>query len=239
MRPVIAITSGRREEPPGEGPRVRPGRVQVVLDEVLVARLRQAGAVVVILPPGDVGAVDELGPELDGVVLSGGAFDIDPAHYGASRRARIDGVDEDRTGLELALVRRARASELPLLGICGGMQAIAVALGGTLVQDLATERPGSLEHEQPNDPAEPSHELVVDPDWVDLLPDQVNSTHHQAVDEPGPLQVVARAPDGVIEAVCLPGHPFLVGVQWHPELLDGRLTDALVAAARRGRSSRP
>ena len=113
------------------------------------------------------------------------------------------------------------------------MQAQAVALGGSLVQDIRTADPAALDHEQPTDPATPGHPLRTAPGWA-WLGDAVNSTHHQAVDRLGPLVAVAHAPDGVVEAVTLPGHPFYVGVQWHPELLAPTpLFPALVEAARR------
>lgn len=208
------------------------------MGEALVTRLRDAGAGVVLLPPGDPETALALLPTVAAVVVTGGAVDLDPRHYGQAPRARLDRVDEARAELELALARVAAATGLPFLGVCGGMQTLAVALGGTLVQDLATANPGALEHEQPTDPRTPWHALeVVERPWGSLFPPAVNSTHHQAVDDPGPLVVVARAPDGVVEAVALPGHPFCLGVQWHPELLDDALFASLVDQARRpGRS---
>ncbi|MFZ5478294.1 MAG: gamma-glutamyl-gamma-aminobutyrate hydrolase family protein [Myxococcota bacterium] len=222
MKPLVAVTCDRRDGGPApEGPRVRPKRAEVFVGEVVVQRLRAAGAHVVLLPPGDPGALDALRPA--GVVITGGHFDIHPRHYGQAVTARLDRVEEDRTALELALARRCVERGTPVLGVCGGMQALAVALGGTLHQDI-------FGHEQLADPATPAHAILADPAWAALFGDAVNSTHHQAVDATGPLQVVARAPDGVVEAVALAGHPFCVGVQWHPELLDGRLFSALVSA---------
>ena len=232
-RPLILVTADRRLGAIGVGPRVRPARMEVVVGEALVERLRAAGAIAVVVPPGD---ADAVGPLLDfaaGVVISGGAFDIHPRHYRQASAARLDRIDEGRTSLELALAARCVARGVPLLGVCGGMQALVVALGGTLIQDIHTLLPNAGEHEQPGDPAAPAHALVVDPEWRALFGDAVNSTHHQAAAELGPLRVVARAPDGVVEAVVLDGHPFCVGVQWHPELLDGRVFQALVDAAAR------
>jgi putative glutamine amidotransferase len=200
------------------------------LSEIIVSRVRAAGGIAVLLPPGEPDVIEEILPRVQAVIVTGGAFDIHPRHYGQAVRGRLDTVEESRTSLELPLARAAAERGLPFLGICGGMQALAVAVGGTLVQDIGACVPGALEHEQPTDPAEPWHAIVPDPSWASLLGDSVNSTHHQAVDDPGPLSVVARAPDGVVEAVALPGHPFCVGVQWHPELFDARLFDALVSA---------
>ena len=230
-RPVVAITCDRRAGGSSPaGPRVRPARPQVQLYEGLVAHVRDAGAVALLLPPGDPDAVDMILARVDAVIVTGGAFDIHPSHYGQAVRARLDRVEEERTALELTLARAAAARGVPLLGICGGMQALAVALGGTLVQDIGTDVPGALEHEQPTDPATAWHPLLADAKWAALFGNAVNSTHHQAVADAGPLPVVGRAPDGVTEAVALPGHPFCLGVQWHPELLDGRLFAALVSS---------
>jgi putative glutamine amidotransferase len=202
----------------------------VVLNEILVARVRAAGAIPILLPPGDPDAIDAILERVDAVVITGGAMDIHPRHYGQDVTARLDTVQEARTALELPLARVCVARDVPILGICGGMQALAVAVGGTLVQDIGTQVPGAMEHEQPTDPVTPWHPVEVWGPLAGRVGDAVNSTHHQAVAELGPLAVVGRAPDGVVEAVHLPGHRFCLGVQWHPELLDGRLFAALVSA---------
>lgn len=230
-RPLLAITCDRRDAGAAPaGPRVRPPRAQVYVNEVLVARVRAAGAVPVLVPPGDAADIDALLAVVSGVIITGGAMDIHPRHYGQDVVARLDRVEESRTALELPLARACAARGVPLLGICGGMQALAVALGGTLVQDIGTQVHGALEHEQPTDPAIPWHPIEATGPWAALVGPAVNSTHHQAVAATGPLDVFARAPDGVVEAVSLAGHPFCLGVQWHPELLDGRLFAALVSS---------
>lgn len=218
---------------------MRPGRVFVRLDEAIVDRIRAAGGVAVVLPPGDAAALPILTGLVDGLVVSGGPFDIHPRRYGQAVQARIDGVDDARTDLELALLAWARRARVPALGVCGGMQAMVVEAGGTLHQDVRAVLPGALDHEQPGDPTTPGHPLRwVHPAWEGRLPAAVNSTHHQAADAVGPLRVIARAPDGVVEAVDLPGHPFYVGVQWHPELLGDTLYAALVDAAAAAEGSR-
>lgn len=223
----MLITTDRREPrdglPAPGAPRLRPARPEIVVKEAVVEVVRAAGGLPLLLPPGalpdeDLGGLLRI---VDAVVVTGGAFDIHPRHYGQAVQGRLDRVDEARTGLELPLCAACLDTRVPVLGICGGMQALAVAAGGSLVQDIGTQVPGALEHEQPTDPATGWHPVALEGTLARALGPQVqvNSTHHQAVDHPGALTVVGRAPDGVIEAVALRDHPFAVGVQWHPELL--------------------
>ncbi len=230
MKPRVAVTCDRREAGPvNPSPRVRPARSEVFVSEHVVSRLRTAGAAVLLLPPGDPDGGAELLDLVDALVITGGAFDIHPHHYGEAVTARLDRVDEDRTTLELRLAATALARDLPVLGLCGGMQAMVVAAGGSLLQHVDG-------HEQDTDPAGPAHALIVEPgvpEWLAtaLGPDS-NSTHHQAAGRLGPFRVAARAPDGVIEAVYDPARRFAVGVQGHPELRGDALFEALVKASR-------
>lgn len=179
---------------------------------------------------------------LDGLVVTGGAFDIDPALWGAAERHPTVRLKERRTRFEWRLLEAALARGLPVLAICGGMQLLNVVLGGTLLQHIPDAVPGALAHEQPNPRTEPGHEVDIAPGSrlhgiTGRLRMAVNSAHHQAVDVPGrDLLVSARAPDGVVEAVEHRHHPFVIGVQWHPEYGidpgDRRLFEGLVAAAR-------
>lgn len=235
-RPFVLVTTGRRAAAPHTPVpgRVRPPRPEVHLAEPLIDAICAAGGQPLLLPPTplDVATLAGLLERVDAVVISGGAFDIHPRHYGQPARGRVDSPDEARTGTELALIRAALDVDLPLLGVCGGMQAMAVATGGSLIQDIATELAESLPHEQPGDPARPSHRVDLSPGRLRELfgaSVEVNSTHHQAVAHPGAFTVTGRAPDGVVEAIELPGHRFAVGVQWHPELLgQGALFAGLV-----------
>lgn len=207
------------------------------------AWVARAGGLPLWVGPESADAVDALVDIGDAVVVTGGDFDISPALYGAtSRGARLDPEKPARTRFESQLVATALEKNLPILGICGGMQLLAVVMGGTLVQDIASEIPGALEHEQPGSPAEPAHPVRLEAgcflaNRLRTLEILVNSTHHQAVASPGPrLSVIGRAPDGVVEAVADDSER-RVGVQWHPELLDDAACQALyehlVFAARR------
>ncbi|MCE2565415.1 gamma-glutamyl-gamma-aminobutyrate hydrolase family protein [Komagataeibacter sp. FNDCF1] len=170
----------------------------------------------------DPGIAAQMVSRLDAVVITGGAFDVPPALYGATQAHATVQTKPRRTVAEAALFEAAMEKGIPVLGICGGMQLLAVLLGGTLVQHIPDACPGALAHEQPNPRDEAGHDVHVVPGTAlarlvgaTRLP--VNSSHHQAVRDPGRCVACAHAPDGVIEAIELPGHPFCIGVQWHPE----------------------
>ncbi len=159
---------------------------------------------------------------IDALVVTGGAFDIDPSLYGEGERHTTVSLKVERTEAELALVRGALARDMPVLGICGGMQLLAVALGGKLIQHIPDEVSEALAHEQPNPRDEPGHDVTVARGTLlhrltgrSTL--SVNSAHHQAVRSPGTAIISAVAADGVIEAIEDPVRRFCLGVQWHPE----------------------
>jgi putative glutamine amidotransferase len=200
-----------------------------------------AGGLPVTLPHDAALAADYL-DHIEALVVTGGAFDVDPALYGDGERHATVTLKEGRTAAELALVRGALAREMPVLGICGGQQLLAVALGGTLIQHIPDAVPDALAHEQPNPRHEPGHAVTITPGTllhqiVGTTEMRVNSAHHQAVRHPGRFAVVnAIAPDQVVEGIEDPRHRFCLGVQWHPEFLidpgDRRIFDALIAACR-------
>lgn len=191
----------------------------------------------------ELGRAEELLLLCDGLVVTGGAFDVPPELYGEARRPACGPSWPERTTFELALTRLALARDLPLLGVCGGMQLLAVACGGSLHQDLATDL-GLTGHRQPPPKDAPSHAAQVAAGTrlaalVGAGQLLVNSTHHQAVREPGRgVTVSARAADGVIEAIELDDRRFALGVQWHPEALaraeprHAAIYGGLVAAAK-------
>jgi putative glutamine amidotransferase len=198
-----------------------------------------AGAVPIILPVVDAVATDpdrflEL---VDGLLLSGGS-DIDPASYGAAPGAEISGARPERDRVELSLAWRALELDLPLLGICRGMELLNVATGGTLVQHLP-DRVGHDGHRH-TPGAFSDHEVRLEPgslaaEVVGAERTDVKSHHHQGLDELGE-EVVASgwSDDGVVEAIELPERRFALGVLWHPEEDErSRVIGALVEASER------
>ena len=198
-----------------------------------------AGGVPLALPhlPGQAEAMLDA---IDALIVTGGAFDVSPALYGVAETHASVTLKQGRTAAELALLRGAMARGMPVLGICGGMQLLAVALGGTLIQHIPDSVADALPHEQPNPRHEAGHDVRIEPNTklhaiVGAVQMAVNSSHHQAVRDAGRGIVSAVAPDGVIEAIEDPAAAFCIGVQWHPEFHidagDQRLFAALIAAA--------
>ncbi len=202
--------------------------------------LTEAGASVVLIPH-DKKAVDNYVKILDGILISGGDFDVPPKYYGDSSLHPKTDINEARSDFELALAKAAMTKDVPLLGICGGAQLLTVAAGGGLHQHLKDDLSGSLEHEQPTPRYRPYHEIAVRPDSVlakiiGKTEMKVNSAHHQGIKFGGRAKVVATATDSVAEAVEIPDHRFYLGLQWHPEYNtdpgDEKIFAAFVAAAR-------
>jgi putative glutamine amidotransferase len=208
------------------------------------AVLASGGAPLVLPYTGDAAVLTAYLDGIDGLLVTGGAFDVPPELFGEAPREGLGALKPERSHFELALLRGALERDLPVLGICGGMQLLNVAYGGTLYQDLERERPDATGHQQTIDRREPAHDVVVQPGTVlartvGVARLQVNSTHHQAVSRVGTGLVASGAsPDGLVEAIEDPARRFIVGVQWHPELLfqsvppNAGLYRALVSAAR-------
>jgi putative glutamine amidotransferase len=180
----------------------------------------------------------------DALVLGGGV-DVDPAHYGRSALANgTVEIDAERDAVDFALLAEARRAGAPVLGICRGLQVVNVAFGGTLVQDIPSERPSPVVHQRSRDEkARRDHSVTIAPGTrlaeIARAPEiAVNSRHHQAIDRVGSgLTVSGTAPDGMTEAVEARGDAWLLAVQWHPENLAGdpvseRLFGDFVRAAR-------
>ena len=205
--------------------------------------VRQAGGIPILITPEKSSEVTTILSKLDGVVISGGDFDIPPEYYGAQNSDKLGAFQVERTAFEKTLVEACLKERIPVLGICGGMQLLNVVCGGTLVQDLSY-RPKTDEHQQPEDKRQPFHSVALEPssklsELCGIRQLQVNSTHHQVIETvPDSLLASGIAPDGVIEAIELKGEQFALGVQWHPELLNGeehqKIYDGLVQACRHG-----
>jgi len=207
------------------------------------AAVRQAGGTPRVLDLAET-ASDAL-KGVDGVLLTGGD-DVDPSLYGETPHPTVEAAETGRDAFELALVRHALDANLPIFAICRGLQVLNVALGGTLIQDIPSEPSPHLPHDAADSPALLAHTVELAPgSYVARLlgPDRtraVNSRHHQAIRVLGRgLVATAIAPDGVVEAVEVPGARFCVGVQWHPENFHrtgefSGLFDGFVAACRGG-----
>jgi putative glutamine amidotransferase len=250
-RPVIGICTPL-ERARWSGPRSRaraqdPERDAFVLPRSFVDPIHRAGATALLLVPDDalVAAPDEALDMLDGLLLAGGA-DVDPASYGAEQHALTVEPDPRRDAFEIALVRRALERDLPLLGICRGMQILNVARGGTLHQDLP-ELLGHERHRQVAGSFEGAdHDVRLEPGSLAARAageehHATKSHHHQGVDRVGAgLKVTGLSDvDELVEAIEDPRRRFALGVQWHPEADDlSRVIGALVASARSGRAAR-
>ncbi len=219
--PVIGIT-GRADQS------ARPPNLALFsISQTYAKAVEMSGGAPVVLPPhlkeANAHAILE---HLDGLILSGGG-DIQPALFGEEDNGLLWLVDERRDRVELALARRALADGLPLLAICRGAQVLNVAAGGTLILDIPTQVPHALTHStvagRPLNIVAHTVEVAADSRLATLVGAGelgVNSAHHQAVKHVGQgLVVSARAPDGVIEGLEAPAHPFCFGVQWHPEVM--------------------
>ncbi len=204
--------------------------------------VRAAGGVPIVLPHEPSLADHYLGL-IDGLVVSGGAFDVDPSLFGATTRHTTVSLKEGRTDFELRMTQGVLAADKPILGICGGQQLLAVALGGTLIQHIPDEVENPLAHEQPNPRDQAGHDVAITEGSLlhkitGTTRAPVNSSHHQAVKTvPASVVVDAVAPDGVIEGIEDPSRKFCIGVQWHPEFhisqADQRLFTAFIDACRK------
>jgi putative glutamine amidotransferase len=246
MRPLIGLTTSEIRHPaPGELiPHADAGREEVVLGSGYFRALADGGGAPVVMPPLDPDLAPSFLAGLAGVCLSGGP-DVDPGAYGADPHPELGETQPHVDRFELAVVHEAERLGMPLLAICRGAQVLNVAHGGDLFQHLPDEVGDAVRHHR-GDPEDPVawHEVEVAPDSmlarvVGAGRIDVNSFHHQAPRRVGAgLEVVARAPDGVVEAVEVPGAAFELGVQWHPEAIADRpeqaaLFRAFVDAARR------
>jgi putative glutamine amidotransferase len=243
MKPIIGITSdynaGDKSRPGGREPTyfLRARYVQAIED---------AGGLPLILPiTDDKAAIKQLAGQVDGLLLTGSGPDLNPKLYGETKRYRFKVMSEERAAFEARLAKFVMEQELPTLGICGGMQLLNVAAGGSLYQDVDAQLKTKIRHRQQEAATRLSHWVTVERGTtlhhiVKSPRIKVNSSHHQSVKTIGAgLVVNATAEDGVIEGLEAPAHRFLVAVQWHPEFLyttdavSRKLFERLLAASRR------
>ena len=241
-RPAIAITTPFTHASYGVW-----HQQSAVLPAGYVDAVRQAGGLAVMVAPDPelVTDPDDLLARVDGLILSGGV-DVDPSTYGAEPHPETKGCTPERDAFEIALVRRAVELDMPLLGVCRGMQLLNIAYGGTLLQHLP-ETFGHHEHRRvPGSFDEADHDVRLVPDSLaavaagELL-HTTKSHHHQGVDVLGEGLIVtgSSAIDELTEAIELPDHRFVLGVQWHPEADErSRVIGALVQAAAQYRDAR-
>ncbi len=245
-RPLIAVTCSTRYGQPW-GAYSKHHRLDYVPEEY-ISSLETAGGLPVCLPvlekPETVAAILK---RADGLVLTGGP-DINPRFYNQEPRPGLGEVDHKLDLMELEAARAAAGIGLPTLGICRGIQILAAAFEGGLIQDIPIETDNTLSHDQKADKAVLAHKVRVEPGTLlhgilELDEIWVNSTHHQAVAAlPRGFRVAAQSADGLVEAIENPEHPFTLGVQWHPEGTfredepSRKIFKALVAAAGQRRS---
>ncbi|MGP4108678.1 gamma-glutamyl-gamma-aminobutyrate hydrolase family protein [Virgibacillus sp. L01] len=215
INPVIGITSSI----------VNHNNIKSVnLHERFIRSVIQAGGIPVIIPTGTKDMPEVWVSICDGIILSSGE-DVDPNSYRANPDPRIQKTNEKRDKTEIGLVEHALKQKKPILATCRGATMLNVALGGTVVQDIESNKANAINHYQQAARPEPTHEVQIEGDsWLyEILNTpmlRVNSMHHQAIDEiASDLRIAAVAPDGIIEAVEGTGKytKLLLGVQWHPE----------------------
>jgi putative glutamine amidotransferase len=218
MKPLIGITTNQSKTPYGQ--------LTVMLMQSYINAVIQAGGVPVLIPSliAEDGW-DAVYSRLDGILFSGGG-DIGLEHSPGEPHPRIDDVDLARDSIELKMVQAAASDGKPFLGICRGCQVMNVALGGTLYTHIPDQLPNALDHSYPgNMRTLLVHEIKIEEGtrFAEIFGEpiiKVNSLHHQGLKDIAPsLRVAGHAPDGLVEAVELPDHPFGLAVQWHPEWL--------------------
>lgn len=224
MAPIIGVTATLKEDPELAATRPLGSFVRADLD--YVAGVAQAGGMPVVLPP-IVEVAEEAARGIDGLLLTGGS-DLDPGYYGEDPTSELDTTIPERDAFEMAILRHVFERGVPVFGICRGLQVLNVALGGTLYQDLPSQLTGgSIAHRQQMPKWQWTHEVEVDSGSeaakiMETTELRVNSYHHQAIkDLAADLMAVARASDGVIEAVESRdlSERWLVAVQWHAEAM--------------------
>ncbi len=211
-RPVIGITANYSD-------------IDATVRDRYYKQIISAGGVPVIIPPiADTAIIADTLNKVDGILLTGGG-DYNPLWCGEEPSPKLHNINKERDAAELILTRLAYNKQIPILGICRGIQTLAMALGGHVAQDISSQ--ATIKHSQDADREEATHSVIIEEgsflfsvyhDRIGFLP--VNSFHHQAVDNPGSLfRATAHSKDGIIEAIESTEYKNVMGVQWHPEWL--------------------
>ncbi len=241
-KPLIGVTpdfnAGDRQDMGGKEP-------TYFLRALYPKAIEEAGGIPLMLPlVSHRAAWRQIVAHVHGLLITGSGADLAPALYGETQRHKFSLMSGERATMELGVAQTAYRADLPMLGICGGMQSINVALGGTLYQDIRAQLHTPIEHLPTHSATRTAHSVHVAPRSLlrritGTSRMEVNSSHHQSVKQVAPKLIqTAVAPDGVIEAIEAPDRAFVLGVQWHPEFLIGwdpiqkRLFSALIRAAR-------
>ncbi len=219
MRPIIGI-------PAQADYREKSGRPIYGNNRAYIHAVESAGGIPVLIPMlYDASLLEPLLDRLDGLLLSGGV-DIQPIRYHEEPHPLLDAVDEPLDELEFAVTAWALQRDMPVLGVCRGMQLLNIALGGSLYQDIAAQCPGSMKHSRRELPRNTLiHNIHIEAGSVmeNVLGANeiwINSLHHQAVKEPGKgVRISGRAEDGIAELMEVEGYRFVLGIQGHPEEL--------------------
>ena len=239
-KPIIGVTpdfnAGNRKDMGGKEP-------TYFLRARYMKAIEDAGGIPVVLPLlSNKDTWRQVVAHVHGLLITGSGSDLAPELYGERQRHKFARMSRERATMELDIAKAAYRADVPVLGICGGMQSLNVALGGTLYQDIAAQLKTSIDHLPALPATKTTHPVQIAPGSLlrriaGKARVKVNSSHHQSVKKVAPnLVQTAVAPDGVIEAIEAPDRVFLLGVQWHPEFLcdrdpiQRRLFQALVRA---------
>lgn len=204
-------------------PLVDTGRQSLWMLPGYMEGIRNAGGLPVMLPlDDDAKVVEQMVSFCDGFIFTGG-HDVSPELYGEQNEGLCGEIIPARDSMETLLLKAALKGDRGVLGICRGLQFLNVSLGGTLYQDIPIQFPSEVNHRQPAPYDQPIHPVEVSGDLAKVVGAEkimVNSCHHQAIRDLAPgLEVMALAPDGIVEAVRVPGKRFVWAVQWHPEFM--------------------
>tara|TARA_Y100000588_G_C14253928_1_gene924619 strand:+ start:1797 stop:2558 length:762 start_codon:yes stop_codon:yes gene_type:complete len=222
QKPKIGISCDLSKRTFPENPKERDRHV--LMDAYILSIIKSGGLPFLLPSVTEVNLTSHFIRNLDGILVSGGAHDIDPSNYDEDRHAKCAPPNIKRENFEICLIKKAMELDMPILGICGGMQAINVAAGGTLYQDIQSFFDNPLQHQPDEESTYSFHNIEIESSKLEELfsssSELVNSNHHQSLKEvPESFHINAFSVDGVIEGIESKENSYILGVQWHPESL--------------------